>query len=138
MAFPFLALLPVVGKVLDKIIPDADAANKAKEKLAEMAHDERMWAGDAELKLALAQLEVNKEEAKGGWFRAGWRPLIGWVCGTAFAYNFVVLPLLTWVATIAKIPVPPAAFDLTIMMPVLLGMLGLGGMRSFEKVNGIK
>lgn len=137
MAFPLLAALPLVGKLIDRIIPDANAATEAKVKLSEFAHDEKMWAGDADLKLALAQLEINKEEAKGGWFRAGWRPLIGWICGTAFAYNFVVLPLLTWGATLAKIPAPPSAFDLTIMMPVLLGMLGLGGMRSYEKAKGV-
>jgi hypothetical protein len=89
------------------------------------------------MKIALAQLDVNKEEAKAGTYRGGWRPFIGWVCGTAFAYNFVLLPLLSWVALIASIPVPPAAFDLTVMLPVLLGMLGLGGMRSFEKSKGM-
>lgn len=137
MAFPFLALLPVVGKLLDKVIPDADAANKAKAKLAEMAHDENIIKQDADLQLALAQLAINQEEAKAGPYRGGWRPFIGWVCGAAFAYNFVALPLLTWLATLASISVPPSAFDLTVMMPVLLGMLGLGGMRSFEKSKGI-
>jgi hypothetical protein len=137
MPFPFLALLPVVGKLLDKLIPDADAANKAKAKLAEMAHDETMSDMRGEIELAMQQIMVNREEAKAGPFRGGWRPFIGWVCGAAFAYNFVLLPLLTWVATIAAIPVPPAAFDLTVMMPVLLGMLGLGGMRSFEKGKGL-
>ena len=137
MPFPLLALLPVVGKLLDKVIPDADAANKAKEKLAEFAHDEKGAALDADLQLALAQLEINKEEAKGGWFRAGWRPFIGWVCGSAFAYNFVVLPLLAFASAIAHLPAPPQSFDLSVMMPVLLGLLGLGGLRTVEKYNGI-
>ncbi len=138
MAFPFIgALIPVVGKLLDKIIPDADAANKAKAELKRLEHDESMAEFRGEFELALAQLAVNKEEAKAGPFRGGWRPFIEWVCGFAFAYNFVALPLLTWVSTIWQIPVPPSAFDLSLMMPVLLGMLGLGGMRSFEKSKGI-
>lgn len=137
MAFPLLAFLPVVGKILDKVIPDADAANRAKADLNKMAHDENMVEFRGELELALAQIAVNREEAKAGPFRGGWRPFIGWVCGLAFAYNFVALPLLTWVSTIWQIPVPPSAFDLSLMMPVLLGMLGLGGMRSFEKSKGI-
>ena len=137
MAFPFLALIPVVGKLLDKIIPDADAANKAKAKLAEMSHTEEMAGINTDFQLALAQIMVNKEEAKAGPFRGGWRPFIGWVCGAAFAYNFVVLPLLTWFSTLYAIPAPPSAFDLSVMMPVLLGMLGLGGMRSFEKSKGL-
>lgn len=137
MAFPFALLIPAVGKLIDKIIPDADQANKAKAKLSEMAHDESMAVQRNEFEIALAQIMVNQEEAKAGTFRGGWRPFIGWVCGAAFAYNFVALPLLTWAATIAQIPTPPSAFDLTVMLPVLLGMLGLGGMRSFEKSKGM-
>lgn len=137
MAFPLLAVLPVVSEIIGKIIPDPQAAAQAKLRMLEMAQQGEQAFLDANMRVALAQLEVNKEEAKAGPFRGGWRPFIGWVCGAAFAYNFVALPLLTWAATIASIPTPPVAFDLTIMMPVLLGMLGLGGMRSFEKSKGM-
>ena len=80
--------------------------------------------------LSLAQIEVNKTEATGGWFRAGWRPFIGWVCGLGFAINFLVVPLAM------PFGIDIAPLDLSEMMPVLLGMLGLGGLRTFEKYKG--
>ncbi len=80
---------------------------------------------------AKAQLEVNKvEAAHKSLFVAGWRPFIGWVCGVAMASNFLLMPYL-----VAFIDVQP--LDLTVMMPVLMGMLGLGTMRSVEKVKRV-
>ena len=94
---------------------------------------------------ALAQLKVNANEASHkSLFVAGWRPFIGWVCGVAFAYNFVFYPLLQFGAWVwfqyggVAFPVETLpVLDLSTMMPVLLGMLGLGAMRSFEKSRGI-
>ena len=77
------------------------------------------------------QLEINKMEAShDSIFVAGWRPFIGWVCGSALAYNFVVSPILDIWLEVPKM-------DMTQLMPVLLGMLGLGGMRTFEKLKGV-
>ena len=81
--------------------------------------------------IALAQIAVNKEDAKGAWFQAGWRPAVGWVCVAGFAINFLVSPL----AAPFGIVIPQA--DTATMLPVLMGMLGLGSMRSFEKSKGI-
>ena len=77
------------------------------------------------------QLDINKMEAShDSIFVAGWRPFIGWVCGSALAYNFVVSPILDIWLEVPKM-------DMTQLMPVLLGMLGLGGMRTFEKLKGV-
>ena len=87
--------------------------------------------------MAKGQVEINKEEAKSELiFKSGWRPFIGWTCGSAFAFNFLILPIATMVAAFYGIPfVGVTPIDLTTMLPVLLGMLGLGGMRTFEKVR---
>ena len=136
MAFPILAVLPIIGDLIAKIIPDPQKAAEAKIKLFELAQAGDLKELEANLGIALAQVEVNKAEAQSpGWFRGGWRPFVGWTCGGAFALNFVVLPLLNWFATLWSFPVPPP-LDLAEMMPVLLGMLGLGGMRSFERIRG--
>lgn len=85
-----------------------------------------------------AQLAVNAIEAQHrSLFVAGWRPFTGWVCGLALAYQYVLHPILAWVVTIhMETPVYPPEIDLAVMMPVLLGMLGLGGLRSLEKKDG--
>jgi len=94
----------------------------------------------------IAQIEVNKQEAKSGLlFVSGWRPFVGWTCGSALAWTFVVSPIVNSIAfyvaaftgnTIDLSGLP--TFDLAIMMPVLLGMLGLGSLRTYEKVQGVE
>jgi len=81
--------------------------------------------------LAVAQLEVNKMEAKGNWFQSSWRPATAWVCVIGMAINFLISPLLSPLAII----IPQV--DTSVMMPVLMGLLGLGGLRSFEKAKGV-
>ena len=89
--------------------------------------------------MGLAQLGVAKEEAKHkSVFVAGARPFLLWVCGVAFAMNFVVLPFLTAIAPIFGWTVVAVTLDWGQMMPVLLGMLGLGGYRTYEKMNGVE
>ena len=114
------ALIPAVSNLLDKFIPDADEKAKIAHDIATMSQE-----------LALAQIEVNKAEAKGNWFQSSWRPLTGYVCVSGFAVNFLISPL----AAGFGIDIPQA--DTSTMLPVLLGMLGLGGMRSFERVKGV-
>ncbi len=118
------ALIPAVSNLLDKFIPDAD--EKAK-----IAHDIATMSEKHAQELALAQIEVNKAEAKGNWFQSSWRPLTGYVCVSGFAVNFLISPL----AAGFGIDIPQA--DTSTMLPVLMGMLGLGGMRSFERVKGV-
>jgi len=133
VALPFLSSLiePVTG-LLDKFVEDKD--QKAK-----LAHEISTMADRHAQQLALAQIEVNKAEAaSNSIWKGGWRPFVGWVCGTAFAYHFVVQPLAIFGLAAYGIEVPPLPdFDMGQLMTVLMGMLGLGGLRSFEKYKGV-
>jgi len=127
------------GKVVDKIWPDPAQAAAAKLALMEAQQRGDLAELDAEMKLALAQLDVNKTEAaNANVFVSGWRPFVGWVCGAAFAWAFVVSPFVTWIAWLAgkdigHVPV----LDLSQMTPVLIGMLGLGTLRTYERSKGV-
>lgn len=122
---------PVTG-LLDKVVEDKDAKNALAHEIATLAEKQAHQA-------ALAQVEVNKAEAQHkSIFVAGWRPFIGWSCGFAMAYHFIVAPLILFGVGIygAEIPELPA-FDMDSLMTVLLGMLGLGGLRTYEKQKGL-
>ena len=114
---------PVAG-LLDKVIPDKDQA-------AALAHQIATMSERHAQDLAMAQIAVNKEEAKGNWFQSSWRPATAWVCVLGFMMNFLVSPI----ANAFGVDIPQA--DTSVMMPVLMGMLGLGGLRTFEKTKGI-
>jgi hypothetical protein len=126
------ALIGPVTGLLDKFIEDKDQKNALAHEIATMSEKHAQ-------ELAMAQIEVNKAEAaSGSIFKGGWRPFIGWVCGFAFAYHFILQPILLFGAAAAGVSLPPLPeFDMSQMMPVLLGMLGLGGLRTFEKQKGI-
>lgn len=130
-------LIPAFVTILDKIIPDPQAAAEAKLKALELAQRGDLAVLDADLKLALGQIEVNKVEAGTDLFRGGWRPAVGWACVAGLVYQFLVQPLLPWFAAVLGIKVPPLpAIDNETLMVLLTGMLGLGGLRTFEKVKG--
>lgn len=116
------ALIPAVSGILDKFIPDADTKNK-------LAHDLATMADKHAQELALAQLEVLRADAKGNWFQASWRPLIGWICGLSLGINYMVAPIAAGFGLI----IPQA--DMSVMMPLLFGMLGIAGMRSYDKMK---
>lgn len=121
---------PVAG-LLDKFIPDADTKNKLAHEIATMAEKQAH-------EVALAQIEVNKLEAQGNWFQSSWRPLVGWVCATAFAWHFVFAPFLIFVLSYLGKPIPELpTFDMSALLTVLGGLLGLGSLRTFEKFKGI-
>lgn len=131
------ALLPVLGTIFDKIIPDPAAAAEAKLKAMELAQRGELAVLDADVKLALGQMAINQEEAKTDLFRGGWRPATGWACVAGLVYQFLVQPLLPWVVAVCGGSVPPLpAIDNETLMVLLTGMLGLGGLRTFEKVKG--
>ena len=131
MAFdPITGILNIANTVLDRVLPDKAQAAAAKASLLEATVK-------GEIDNAVAQLQVDQAEAGNqSVFVAGWRPWIGWVCGFAFAYTYVVQPLLSFLAALFKHPVNLPPVNLDGMMPVLLGMLGLGAMRSWDKANG--
>jgi hypothetical protein len=122
---------PVTG-LLDKFIEDKD------QKVA-LAHEISTMADRHAQQLALAQVEVNKAEAaSSSVWKGGWRPFVGWVCGAAFAYHFVLQPLAIFGLAAYGMEVPPLPnFDMGQLMTVLMGMLGLGGLRSFEKYKHV-
>lgn len=118
------ALIGPVAGLLDKVVPDKDVAAKLAHEIATMSEKHAQ-------ELSIAQLAVNKEEAKGNWFQSSWRPAVAWVCVVGMAINFLVSPLLSPLGIV----VPQA--DTSVMMPVLMGMLGLGSLRSYEKTKGV-
>jgi len=126
------ALIGPVTGLLDKFIEDKDQKNALAHEIATMSERHAQ-------ELAMAQIEVNKAEAaSSSVFKGGWRPFIGWVCGFAFAYHFILQPILLFGTALAGVSLPPLPeFDMSQMMPVLLGMLGLGGLRTYEKKTGV-
>ena len=125
------SLLPVVGDVLDRFFPNKEekerAAREIEAKLAEHL-----------AKIDIAQIEVNKQEAAHrSLFVAGWRPFVGWTCGLALFYTYVAQPMAMFIMAQTGDLVQLPQLDLSTMMPVLLGMLGLGGLRTYEKFKGV-
>ena len=110
-----------------------------KDKAAQLAHDLSTMADKHSQEAMLAQIEVNKAEAESGSvFKGGWRPFIGWVCGAAFAYHFVIQPFILFGVAVAGVQIPELpTFDMGSLMTVMMGMLGLGGLRSYEKKQGL-
>ena len=134
----FGAAFGLVGKVIDKIFPDKEAADKAKLELLKMQQAGEFKELEAELEKARMQVDVNTAEAQSGSnFRGGWRPFIGWICGLGLAYAVLLQPLITGVvqATVPNMQgfvMPDVQTDA--LMALLFGMLGLGGYRTYEKV----
>jgi len=118
------SLLGPATQLLDKVIPDADEKNRIAFELSTMAdrHMQEQLQG---------QLEINKAEAKGNWFQSSWRPLAGYTCVLGLMVNFLIAPI----AAGFGVAIPQA--DAGVMMPLLLGLLGLSGGRSFERVKGV-
>ena len=132
-----LQYIPLIGKVIDKIFPDPSQAANAKLKMMEMEQEGDFKEIDASLQRDIQQIALNKIEAGSeNVFKSGWRPFIGWTCGLGFAYAVIVYPVLTWMAVVWNIT-PPPNLDSDLLFPVMLGLLGLGGMRSFEKFKGL-
>jgi hypothetical protein len=125
--------------VIDKVIPDPQAAAEAKLRAIELGQRGELAVLDADLRMALAQTEVNKTEAESpDTFRGGWRPYIGWVCGMGLTYQFLVRPLLPWVVALFGVSVPPLpSIDTEQLLALLFGMLGLGGLRTYEKIKNV-
>lgn len=122
------ALIGPATKLLGKFIEDKDTKNK-------LAHDIATMAEKHAQELAKGQLEINKMEAQHrSIFVAGWRPFLGWGLSFAMIWHFVLVPMITFGFAYAGAEVPELpAFDMESLMTVLMGMLGLGGLRTFEK-----
>ena len=118
------ALIGPATKLIGKFIRDKD-------KQAQLAHGISTMAEKHSQQLMMQQLEVNKAEAKGNWFQSSWRPLVGWIAAISLGVNYLISPICAGFG----ITIPQA--DMSVMMPLLLGMLGLGGLRSFEKFKKV-
>jgi len=121
------ALIGPVAGLLDKFVEDKDQKNALAHEIATMAE-----------RSAMAQIEVNKvEAASASLFKGGWRPAVGWVCAMALFYHFILQPVLLFGVAVAGVAIPALPeFDMASLMPILLGMLGLGGLRTVEKIKG--
>ena len=121
------SVLGVADKVLGKFVADKDLRAKLEHELKTELHRANM-----------AQLEVNKvEAAHKSMFVAGWRPFVGWTCGVALAYHFLIAPLLGFMLVLYGIDTPMPEFEFSQLSTILMGMLGLGGLRSYEKMKGV-
>jgi hypothetical protein len=121
---PLTAGIDLAGSIINKIWPD-----KSDQEKAQLA---------AAVAVVQGQIDINKAEAANpSVFVAGWRPFIGWVCGTACAWNWIGLPAAKFACSYFGHPVELSAADLAEMWPLLMGMLGLGGFRTYEKVKGV-
>ncbi len=126
------SLIEPVSNLLDKAIPDQDLKRKLSHEIATMSEKHAQ-------ELALAQIKVNAAEAaSGSLFKGGWRPCIGWICGIAFGYHFVLQPVIIFVVALIGIEIPELPkFDMNTLLTVLAGMLGIGGLRTYEKQKGL-
>lgn len=134
MAFdPITAALQLGSVLIDRLVPDKTQAAAAKAQLVDMQLN-----GD--LDQVAGQLQVDQVEAASkSTFVAGWRPFVGWACGAAFIYAFILQPMTQAILVIVHSSFDPAKMpklDITEMLPVLFAMLGMGAMRSFDKTNG--
>tara|TARA_R100000781_G_scaffold114873_2_gene87673 strand:+ start:307 stop:702 length:396 start_codon:yes stop_codon:yes gene_type:complete len=126
------ALIGPVTGLLDKFIPDADQKAKLAHEIATMSEKHAQEA-------LLAQLEINKAEAaSGSIFKGGWRPAVGWTCAIAFLYHFILKDLIIFGCAIGGVELPELPdFDMGTLLTVLGGMLGIGGLRTYEKQKGL-
>ena len=124
-------LIGPISTLLDKVIPDADERHRLAFEISTLAEKQAH-------EIAQAQIAVNREEAAShSIFVAGWRPMVGWVCCAGLATNYLLVPICNFVLTLNESPITVPPLDLSEMMPVLLGMLGLGGLRTWEKTKGV-
>jgi hypothetical protein len=133
MALPILGgVLSLGEKLIDKLIPDPKAKADAIQKLAELEQ-----SGD--LAVIAGQVEINKiEAASSKMFIAGWRPYIGWVLGTGLAVMLVVGPMMAWGSALAGRPIEQPKMPTEVIMALTTSLLGLSGMRSWEKFKGVE
>lgn len=141
MAFdPVTEVLSIGSKLIDRLWPDPTQSAAAKLKMLDLQQTGDLAQLASTTQLAAAQEAINQQEASSSsLFVAGWRPFVGWCCGVAFCYAFIVQPFLTFLLVAFHVQFDPALLPklgIAEMMPVLLGMLGLGTMRSYDKAQG--
>ena len=129
---PVTAGIGLVDTFIGKFVKDKDLA-------AKLQAEARSQEFQGDINLSLAQVSLNQTEAASkSIFVSGWRPFIGWICGFGLAYAFILSPIMRF-AVVLAMETPPdfPVLDISELMPILLGMLGLGGLRTYEKVKGV-
>ncbi len=135
---PLDAILEVGMSVIERVWPDPAKQAEEKRKLIEISQRGDLAELNAQVQLLTGQLEINKvEAASDSVFVSGWRPFIGWVCGFGLFYAAILEPLMRFIATMLDYTGTFPVIDTSITMQVLLGMLGLGAMRTREKEKGV-
>lgn len=130
-------IIPAIAQLLDKLIPDPQAKAAAQLEFMRMQASGDLANLEAWKALALAQIDVNKADASSGnWFQAGWRPFIGWTCGGALFSQYILRPWVQWVCIVLGHPLPQLPGIDDHLWELLGGMLGLGGLRTIEKLKG--
>lgn len=138
------AVIPLITGVLDKVLPDPQAAADAKLKMLELAQKGELAQLAAETQLAQAQIDINKADAQSSdAFQRRWRPAAGWVCVLGLGYTFLFQPLFPWLIKVAALALGSTAsipdlpeIEIDYLLSLLGALLGLGGLRSFERVKG--
>lgn len=125
-------------KIIDKVVPDPAQKIQAQQALAELQQRGELAQLASDTQLAQGQIDTNKIEAESeDNFTRRWRPFIGWSCGVAFAYHFTIQPFLAFIFAAVGHPVNLPVFDMSTLSTVLMGLLGLGGLRTAEKIKGV-
>ena len=123
------AVIGTIGNVLDRVIPDKNKRAEAQEAL-------ETAAASQDFQLLIEQIKVNAIEAQSdNFFKSGWRPSVGWICSVAFGLHFVIFPILNWFIMLCGGQPIIVPFQMDTLLTVLLGLLGLGTMRTIEKIR---
>lgn len=138
-------LIELATSLINKLFPDKTKAAELQAQLLQMQAEGSLKEIEAQYNLAGQQIDVDKQEASVGQSLTGWqaffvsgpRPYLLWVCGGAFSWAYVLQPLLTFILAELGHTATLPTLDISQMMPVLLGLLGLGGLRTYEKVQGV-
>jgi len=132
MAFdPISALINIGSTIIDRVVPDKNEAQKAKDELNKAVIEQGF-------QIDLGQIGIDQIEAESdNIFKSGWRPMVGWVCASAFALQFLIFPIINWVLMAFHQTAIEVPFNVDMLMYALGGLLGLGGMRTYEKMKGV-
>lgn len=132
-------LLKLGEGLINRFFPDPAQAAAAQLELLRMAQTGELAQLAADTEIAKAQITTNQAEAaSGNAYASSWRPTVGYLCCAGLGYTFLLQPLLPWLAVVFGLVVPPLpALDTNVLMTLLLGMLGIGGLRTAEKIKGV-
>ena len=122
-------MIDLLGKLVDPVSNILDKVIEDKDQKAKLAHEIATMAEKNHQAIVMQQLKILQADAQGNWFQSSWRPLIGWLGGIGLGVNYIVSPICAGFG----VNIPQA--DMSVMMPLLLGMLGMAGARSFDKLN---